>query len=113
MIASLLLGASIALASPASGPPVPDPEETSQMFSVLGAYRTLCRDRTQVSAVALLMARMVLGAIDPVAVAEGERDAPDRVRRLREAGDEEIADFCARVEPVIKDINAGPAAPNR
>jgi len=53
----------------------------------------------------------VLGAIDPVAVAGGERDAPDRVRRLREAGDEEIADFCARVEPAVEDINAGPAAP--
>ncbi len=107
MIAPMLLGVSLVLASPASGPPAPDPEETAQMFSVLGAYRTLCRDRTQVSAVALLMARMVLGAIDPVAVAEGERDAPERVKRLREAGEEEIADFCNRVEPAVQHINEG------
>lgn len=116
MIAHLLLAATLTIATPVSDPPAdpsPDPEHITMMIAALATYRHLCRDTTPLHPVTMMMLRMVLNGIDPIAVAEGDREAPEMLARIREGGEAEIKDFCDRMEPTIEEMGRSPFAPSR
>ena len=107
MIAPLLLAAALAVPTPVNDEQGDvEPDQIVMAIAHLGAYRSLCRGRTPLNPVQLMLLRMLYTGLDPVAVAEGDQEALEVVRRVREA--DEVEDYCTRLEPVVQDINKGP-----